>query len=475
MGSISNSLSSTASTNTNSTSSGSGSGTSNPTGIFTGTSTYSQDFQNVINRAVAIASLPVNLLSAQQTALTDQANELKTLDTKFTALQKAVQGIGTALSGASFQATVSNDEVVSATLANGATEGVYSINVTEPGVYATSLSTATWDPTADSSGNLTTYTLKIGDNSNTFTPADNSAATVAATINAQYGTLVHATAVNLKTTDNPDWRVSLHNNNLGPETLDIEKGGVSLQTQQQPPGLEASYEVNNSGVTTSSDTRSVAVSNGVTLTIQGSGTANVTVTRSFSTLSTAVSSFVDAYNSVVTELDSQHGQSAGPLQGQSILTLLSQALSSISTFTSNSSGDIITLEDLGMKLETSGQITFNSYNLMSADFSNSQGVTAFLGSSADGGFLKVATDALDKLQNASTGFLKSAETANQTQLSNIGKDILDKTNQVEQLQIQMQTQLARADAAIAAMQQQYGYLTSMFSAMQTANQMYANG
>ena len=65
MGSISNSLSSlvnpvTISNNSNSSSSSSSSST-NSTGIFTGTSAYSQDFQNVINRAAAIASLPITL------------------------------------------------------------------------------------------------------------------------------------------------------------------------------------------------------------------------------------------------------------------------------------------------------------------------------------------------------------------------------------------------------------------------------
>src|SRR5207248_1987263 len=74
------------------------SGTGNTPATFTGTSSYSKDFQNVISRAVAIASLPVNLLTGQQNALTSQSNELSTLDTKFTALQSAVQGIQQALS-----------------------------------------------------------------------------------------------------------------------------------------------------------------------------------------------------------------------------------------------------------------------------------------------------------------------------------------------------------------------------------------
>ena len=96
MGTIGSSLPSTTTnslSNTSSGSSGSSSSTSNPTGIFTGTSAYSQDFQNVITRAVAIASLPITLLTNQQTTLTNQSNELSTIDSKFTALQTAIRGL----------------------------------------------------------------------------------------------------------------------------------------------------------------------------------------------------------------------------------------------------------------------------------------------------------------------------------------------------------------------------------------------
>src|SRR6516165_8877002 len=127
MGSVTNSLNSLTTPVTSSSSNSSSSSSSNPTGIFTGTSAYSQDFQNVINREVAIASLPISLLTNQQTALTKQSNELGALDTLFSKLQSPIQAISDAMSGSSFQAQYSTANVVTATLGNGATEGVYSI------------------------------------------------------------------------------------------------------------------------------------------------------------------------------------------------------------------------------------------------------------------------------------------------------------------------------------------------------------
>src|SRR5271165_5106138 len=103
MGTISSALSSSNSLNTpvsvSNTTSNTGSSSTNTTGIFTGTSAYSSDLQNVISRAVAIASMPINLLTAQQGILNNQATELTTLDSDFAAVQSAIQAIQDALGG----------------------------------------------------------------------------------------------------------------------------------------------------------------------------------------------------------------------------------------------------------------------------------------------------------------------------------------------------------------------------------------
>jgi hypothetical protein len=54
---------------------------------------------------------------------------------------------------------------------------------------------------------------------------------------------------------------------------------------------------------------------------------------------------------------------------------------------------------------------------MGTDFSNSAGVTAFLGSATGGGFLKTATDALNSLQDPTSGLLKGAESGLKTRLA----------------------------------------------------------
>jgi len=685
MGTISSVLSS-ANSLTNTPANASGSSTSTNTGsstgstdYFAGVSSYSQQLQEVIGREVSIASLPIELLQSQQTTLNNQATELTTLDTDFAAVQTAVQNISDALGGSGMSTSVSDPSVASVTLGDGAAQGAYSLDVSNIGTYATSLTNGTWNDSADDSGETTTYNLVVGGNTYTFTPSDNSAATVASTINSQFGSLVQATAVNVGSASSPDERISLQSANLGPMDLEIQaQASASLQTseaattgyaanvttntwdssgtastytlavdgadftisptdnsaasvaaainalsgnpvqatvvnvgtadspderiqlqstssgvstvdlldssgnslQQQetptaagsavsqtswtwdptpdpsgtptqytltvggttqtftaddnsaagvaaaintlsgdpvsatvvdvgtasapdyrvqltdntgtgdapqltrstafnlqnqgPAGSLAEYEVSNSGVTVSSDSRQVSIAAGTTLTLTGTGNAEVVVTQSVSTLNTALSEFADAYNAAVAELAKQYGQSGGPLQGESIVYSLSQALAQMSTYYSSTAGSI-GMADLGFTLNDNGTVTYSPLAMMSTDLDNSAGVISFLGSATGGGFLQAATNAINSVETPTTGLLKTAETSTQSEITNIGNTITQKQAAVSQLQTNLTNQMAQADAAIDSMQQQYSYMTSVFEAEQTADQMYANG
>ena len=450
--------------------------------MFAGTSEYSADLQDVITRAVAIASMPITQLQNQQTFLTGQSDALTTLDTDFTNLQSAVAGIGTAMSGASFNADVSNADgsastAVSATLGDGATQGVYAIDVQDIGAYATSMSTSSWDSTETVSGTPDTFQLLVGNSTYSITGTDDSAGSVAAAINANYGNLVNATVVNVGTDATPDDRISLQATSLGPMTLDIQNAsGTSLQTQGTTSGRLASYVVDDSGNVVTSSSRTVTVSDGVDLTLQSSDPGNdvyVTITQSPSALDSAMSAFTTAYNQAVKDVDAQRGQSAGALQATPILTELEQTLAAISTYASPGS-QVSGLNDLGLQLQDDGSLQYTEGTLLSADIENSSAVTSFMGSATGGGFLEAATNALNELEDSTTGLLKNAETDTQTQITNIGDQITAKQAQVTQLQTSLTNQMAEADTLISDTQQQYSEISGMFSAMQVEDEMYAN-
>ena len=332
----------------------------------------------------------------------------------------------------------------------------------------------TWDPSADPSGNPTQYTLTVNGTTQTFTAADNSAAGVAAAINSLSGNPVTATVVDAGTASTPDYRIQLIDNTGSGSAPQLASSTAFDLQNQGPAGSLAQYEVANSGQTVTSASRQVSIAAGTTLTLTGTGSTDVTVTQSISTLNTAMSGFADAYNAAVAELAKQYGQSGGALQGESIVFSLSHALAQMSTYYSSTAGSI-GMADLGLTLNNDGTLTYSPLTMMSTDLENSPGVIAFLGSATGGGFLRAATNAINNIEASNTGLLKTTESALQSQITSLGNTITQKQAAVNQLQTNLTNQMAQADAAIDSMQQQYSYMNSVYLAEQTADQLQASG
>jgi flagellar hook-associated protein 2 len=437
--------------------------------IFNGTSRYSSDFQSVIQRAVAIASLPITQLNNQKTDLTNQSTALSGLDAKFQALVTALNGIDSALGSGSLVADISDPSQLTVSLGTGATEGAYSLNIVDAGTYATSLTKNTWNV-----GGNPTLELVFNGVSHPLTPADYTAGGVAAAINSTYGDSVRATVVNVGTGDAPDYRISLQGVPLGDLQPDLLADGVSQQ-DQKVPGRVAQYIVNNASLTpVQSTTRTVPVSDGVTFTIQpgASGSVDVTVSRSTAALGNSVTAFVGAYNAAFDALQAQRGQAGGALAGNQVVQNLAQALSSISTYSSGS-GTIVSLASLGLDLGKDGHITFDASGLEDAWNANSTALASFFGSTAAGGFLQAASDSLNMVVGSETSLLAAAESSVQTEITNTTNRISEQQERVDQMEKQLAEQMSAADALIASLEQQYSYITGMFQAMDTAAREYS--
>jgi len=485
MSAISNALSTilnpiTVSGSNSSSSSGSSSGTNSSSntgsssGTFTGASDYSQDLQDVISRAVAIAELPVTELTNQESLLQSQSTELSTIANDLTALQTAIQGVGTAMNG-SYQAEVSNPDVVSASAGAGAVAGTYSIEVDSAGSYASSLSTSIWSGTSSDPGG--TYSLVIDNTPYSIQPTDGSATSVAAAINQQYGDQVQATVVNVGSAASPDQRISLQATRLGYLPLDIQDSGSdSLQTQASY-GSSASYMVDGSGNTVTSDSPSVTIATGLTVNLLSADPGNpvtIAVSGTDDALSGALSSFTSAYSKVVTDLQSQRGQSAGPLQGQSILSEITHVVDNLATYFTSSDNGVNGLAELGLKLGENGQLTFNSQTLDSAYNSSSGAVASFLGSATGGGWLESATNALTGLVDPNVGLVTNEETGLQTRTTSVAHQITTKNDQITTLKSNLTRQMAAADTLISTMEQQDTFLTQMLEAERIDSQAIIN-
>jgi flagellar hook-associated protein 2 len=444
--------------------------------IFSGTSTFSSDFTQVINRAVSIASLPITQLNSNHTTLTSEQSALSNLSGTFSALQTAIASLGTAAASGNYSVNYSDKTVASATASSGALLGTYSLDVVDPGSQASAASTAgVTDPTTQSISSSASFTLTA--NGQTYAnilppPGPTTLTSLVSAINTATQGAVQATIVNVGTQSQPNFQLSIKNSSYGPQDISLldENGADLMGTPTAATAVQ--YRVNgqpdSSQGPLSSDSRTLTLSTNLSVNILQAGSTDITVGQSTSNIATAIQGFVTAYNAASQALIAQRGSSGGALAGQNIVNTLSQALHNITSY--SSSGSVQSMADLGLTFnDNTGTLSFDSTVLSATAAKDFAGVTNFLGSPTSGGFLQTATSTLNALLDSTSGTVTTLMNSIAGEITTT--DNLISTNQarVDQLQTNLTARMSAADAAIASMQQQLTYMTSLFTSM-TANQ-----
>jgi len=440
---------------------------SNPaTPAITGLSNYAADLQNALNRSVGLAALPLQLLQAQQSQLTSQSSALNSLNTSFSVLQSTISNLNSASQNL-VSSSVSDKTIITASTDAGALPATYTILVTDPGsssssISANSLPTVT-DPSAQSISNSSTFTLMIGGVPQTITPAANNLNSLAAAINADAGGSVQATVVNVGPPTAPDYRLSLQSNDLGSVSLQLNDGSADLLSTTT--GTPAQYQVNGSPTTPiSTNSRSVTIAPGVTVNLLKAGTSTLTVSQTASNVANALSAFVTAFNGSVDEVNKSFGQSAGPLNGQSLVFDLKQSLHALTSYTGGA-GSVTSMTDLGLSFDTSGHLNFDPTALSGASGTKFDDLVSFLGNASSGGFLQFTTNLLNGVEDPTTGSIKTAISSTANQLTHENQLISNEQEKINRLQTSLQAKMAAADAAIAQIEQQLSYFTGLFQSM----------
>ena len=328
---------------------------------FSGSSSYSSSFQQVLQRAVSIASLPMVQLQNNVNDLENQQSDLSSLQATFASLQNSLQDIATATTG-SVSASSSDTSIVTAAAATNTLPGVYSIQVVDVGSPTTTISSASTTPVTDpvpaNISSSSSFTLTVNGTATTITPTGDTLDDLATAINnASAG--VSATIVNMGSNSSPDYRLSLTSTELGADTIQLNDGTNDLLSTCKPgpmPPIHGQRKLHypeqylRPGHAGARPHRHA----GERLAWQ---TVNITVAASEEQLSTALSNFATAYNSAASGLTNENGQSGGALAGQSVVYEMQNALSQITQYTA-SSGSVLSLSDLGLTLSGSGTLSF---------------------------------------------------------------------------------------------------------------------
>jgi len=281
--------------------------------------------------------------------------------------------------------------------------------------------------------------------------------------------------VNIGSPSSPDYRLVIQSTNLGNVPIQLNDGpnntGTNLMSSLAT-GTDGSYTVNGqppAGIST--NTATVTVAPGLNVTIQNAGTTSITVSPSLGSVTSALSSFVNAFNAAVSEVQKNFGTNGGALVGDSAVLSMQQALNQLASYTAPS-GSVTSLSQLGVEFTQQGALTFNQSAISNLSSSQINGALSFLGDPNSGGFLQFATTTLNSITDPSTGIVASETQTLQNQVQQDQQKITTDQQQLNQLQQNLQSQMAAANALIATLQQQSSFLQGMFQ-YATRNNPYA--
>lgn len=370
------------------------------------------NLQQLLSDLVSAEKKPITLIQQQQSAYKTKISAYGSISSKLSALQTAANALKSPLSLESYKASSSDAAIASATTGTGAAPGTYSVHIgTLATAHSLNSSTAVADPTAavgtgtmrisvgtssfDITIDNTNNSLNgIRDAINTSTSNTGVAATVIQDVDGSRLALTskntgttNAISVAVKETGTADFTVAggdANNlDNTGLSSLAYVTGAATNLAQGQPAG-NASLTINGISINSASNSLTTAIA-GVTLNLNKTGDANVTVGRDIEGITKLVTNFVTAFNDFQSSTRTMNAydastKTAGVLTGESASrSIITTVTRSVQTTPATVTGSYDTLADLGISLNKDGTLAVDSSKLqtaISSDFTSVKSVLA---------------------------------------------------------------------------------------------------
>ena len=425
---------------------------------FAGQSKYASDYQNILTRAVNIASLPLRTLQNRDSDLLQQKAQLGSLSGAVSNFANSLAALSKVAAKQALGATSSDTSVVNVSN-TGATSPV-SYNINSITSIASPASERSQIGYADSGATPVSTTgsvkLVVGNQNYNFTLTNNTLVGLRDKINS-LGTGVSASIL---TTGNDNY-LSLSSSLSGATTLELRDDPSGANTNlltATNQGTDAVFKLNGIDVSQKGNVVNSVIP-GVTFSLLKASASPVTLTLATdrSQLSSALSSFVGDYNSLRAQLDSQSGTSAGFLAGQPTVTQLNRLLRQVASY-KDTTGAVRSIEDLGISFSNTGKASLDSAKFNA--LSNSQVAAGF-------SFIGTASTGLGKFAKSFTQF--SDPLSGVIRLEQDGIDRTDKqlqsrisllTERINAMQTALSQRLAHADTLSARLESQQSNLTA---------------
>ena len=390
-----------------------------------GSSSDGIDVTSAVAQVIQTERAPEQQWQQQQLTLQTKNAAINTLSGLVSTLENKLNALSDPIGAfTSMKAVSSQPNILSASAVAGTPAGNHVIVVnnlaTTASWYSSSVASATTPLPAGSFditvGTGAPVTITVGSGVNTLND-------LVTSINSQ-NLGVTASVVN----DSNGSRLALVSTNSGSASDFTITNATGTTFTRAATGTNASLTVDGIPINSASNVVTGALT-GVTLNLASAapGTeVNINISPDSDQITQAVSDFVDAYNAVMKNVNSQFAfdqtaNTAGPLAGDTTVRMLQSSLLGIGSY--SSTGTVPTLGALGITMNDDGTLSLNTSTLNNAVQNNFSAVQSFLQGTASNGFASFLKTQLDSFTDPTSGAFTVELQSNSAEVSDLQDQI----------------------------------------------------
>ncbi|MGB5651328.1 MAG: flagellar filament capping protein FliD [Sedimenticolaceae bacterium] len=330
------------------------------------------DIENIVSQLMTLERQPLVAIQGQVSVTQAKISSYGTLKSAVSAFQDAMKDLSTRDAFRKFTSTSSDEAVMTATADADAAAGMYNIDVTRLAQNHKFGSNEFADTATIGGGAGDALTLTVGtetasidlsaaQNLEGVRDAINSAsdnpgvtATILNTGGGNQRLILTAEESGYESRVQLGFGGSINAGTFGFTTTNQDSSGAALTDLTQ---LDASYSVDGFALTSASNNISSAL-DGLTLELKGEGSSTLVLARDNESIQESAKAFVDAYNNVLSTIDTLRGEG---LSGDSALSSIVRSMrNTLNTQPVGLTGSFTALSQIGIKTnKDSGQLEIN--------------------------------------------------------------------------------------------------------------------
>jgi flagellar hook-associated protein 2 len=430
------------------------------------------DINNLVSQLMRAESAPLDSLKAKQSSFNAKLSAFGTLQSAISTFQTALKGVsGTALGALTATSSKTDVLATSVTASANGTPGTYAIEVTQL-AQRHKLASAGITPGASLAAANSTMSITVAGKTTNIPAADYTVQTLSSAINAANAG-VTATVVNDGTADH---LVITAKDSGTANAVTVSATGSLAQfdsaagTMTVPQAAkDALLKIDGLAVTKSSNTITDAIQ-GITLNLAQTNVGSpvsVTVARDSAAVKTAITAFVDAYNTLSSAVSKMTAydpatKKGAVLNGDSAAGSVLKSLRKEITGKVSDSGALATLSDIGIAFQRDGKLAVDNAKLQTALDTNFDNVGQLFTSATGYGtrLTKMTTDML-----ATNGLIQSRTDGIKSSLKGMEKSQLALEDRLTQTEKRYRAQFAALDTMMSQMQSTSSFLTQQLASL----------